>query len=72
MENSILKFKTNINCQNCIAAVKPHLDKLEGIEKWVVDTENPEKILTVESSGAEEEEIMETVMMAGYRILPFE
>jgi copper chaperone len=46
-----LKFKTNIKCGGCIAAVTPALDTLEGIAKWEVDTANPDKILTVQSGG---------------------
>ncbi len=42
-----LKFKTNINCGGCIAKVTPFLDKAEGIASWSVDTNVPEKILTV-------------------------
>ncbi|MEO7214735.1 heavy metal-associated domain-containing protein [Mucilaginibacter sp.] len=45
-----LKFKTNIKCGGCIAAVTPALDNLSGIAKWEVDTANPDKILTVESN----------------------
>lgn len=44
-----LKFKTNINCSGCIATVTPSLNSLKGIDKWNVDTTNPNKILTVEA-----------------------
>ncbi|SDG11996.1 heavy-metal-associated domain-containing protein [Mucilaginibacter gossypii] len=47
-----LKFKTNIKCGGCIATVTPALDNLEGIQKWEVDTTNPDKILTVQSDEA--------------------
>lgn len=43
------KFKTNINCSGCINAVTPHLNKVEGIREWQVDTTSPDKILTVEA-----------------------
>lgn len=62
-----LKFKTNINCNNCVAAVTPFLNKVEGIE-WKVDTANPDKILTVETENATEEEIIRAVKKAGYEI----
>jgi copper chaperone len=42
-----LKFKTNINCGGCIAAVTPILNNIKGIEEWKVDTTVPEKILEV-------------------------
>ncbi|SEN12124.1 hypothetical protein SAMN05421856_1223, partial [Chryseobacterium taichungense] len=45
MENKQFQFKTNINCGGCIASVKPHLDKAEGICHWEVDTANKDKVL---------------------------
>ena len=42
-----LKFKTNINCSGCIAAVTPVLNELKDIQHWEVDTADPNKILTV-------------------------
>lgn len=63
-----LKFKTNINCGNCIARVKPFLDKVEGIDSWNVDTDNPDKILSVESSGATSEQIIDAVENVGFDI----
>ncbi|WP_158826980.1 heavy-metal-associated domain-containing protein [Mucilaginibacter lacusdianchii] len=44
-----LKFKTNIKCGGCIAAVTPSLNNLQGIEKWDVDTSSPDKILTMQT-----------------------
>ncbi|GAA3975904.1 heavy-metal-associated domain-containing protein [Hymenobacter antarcticus] len=42
-----LKFKTNINCGGCIKAVTPILNGEKAIQTWQVDTDNPDKILTV-------------------------
>jgi copper chaperone CopZ len=42
-----LKFKTNINCGNCIKSVTPFLNQEIDIEHWEVDTENPDKVLTI-------------------------
>jgi copper chaperone len=47
-----LKFKTNIKCGGCIATVTPVLNNLEGINKWDVDVNNPDKVLTVETKDA--------------------
>lgn len=66
--NQNLKFKTNINCSGCVAAVKPHLDNAEGIDQWEVDTVNKDKILTVKSSGITKEQVIATVQKAGYAI----
>ncbi len=63
-----LKLKTNIKCSGCIAAVTPFLDKLPEIQKWEVDTQNPDKILTIESqSGIDEQKLIESLEKAGYK-----
>jgi copper chaperone len=62
-----LKFKTNVNCGGCVATVTPHLNKIKGIGKWNVDTSNPLKVLTVETSGLLPEVIVETLKEAGYK-----
>lgn len=62
-----LKFKTTINCGGCVATVTPHLNQIKGIEKWSVDTANPQKILTVEASGLRPEVIVEKLKEAGYK-----
>lgn len=63
-----LKFKTNIDCQGCVNAVTPFLNKIPGIKIWSVDTNNPNKILTVQSLGATEEDIINIVKKAGFTI----
>ncbi|PQL90899.1 heavy-metal-associated domain-containing protein [Apibacter adventoris] len=63
-----LKFKTNIDCQGCVNAVTPFLNKIPGIKTWSVDTNNPNKILTVQSLGATEEDIINIVKKAGFTI----
>ena len=62
-----LKFKTNVNCGGCIATVTPHLNQIKGIEKWSVDTSNPMKVLTVETSDLDPDVIVETLKNAGYK-----
>ncbi|MDD2244016.1 MAG: heavy metal-associated domain-containing protein [Dysgonamonadaceae bacterium] len=61
-----IQFKTNINCSNCVAKVKPFLDKKEGIQKWEVDINNPDKILTVETDSLTAEDIEKTVKRTGF------
>ncbi len=68
MENKMFQFKTNINCGGCINAITPHLNKAEGIIEWKVDTNNPDKILSVKSNRIKEEEIIKVVEKAGYKI----
>lgn len=61
-----LRFKTNINCSNCLAKVTPFLDRKEGVNSWNVDTETPDKILTVETEVLEAEDILKTVKRTGF------
>lgn len=70
MENKNFQFKTNINCSSCVAKVTPFLDDAEGIGEWEVDTANREKILTVKSEGINEQEVIEAVQKAGFKIEP--
>lgn len=62
-----LQFKTNINCDKCVAGVTPFLNKVEGID-WKVDTDNPDKILTIETESSTEEEIVRAVKKAGFTV----
>jgi copper chaperone len=68
MENTNFQFKTNINCSSCVARVTSFLNDAEGIGKWEVDTANREKILTIKSEGITEQEVIETVQKAGFKI----
>jgi copper chaperone len=61
-----LKFKTNINCANCIRSVTPFLNDLDSIETWKVDTENPDKILIAEGDDLTIEEVETAVKKAGF------
>ncbi len=62
-----IQFKTNIKCGGCVAQVTPHLNAVEGIRQWQVDTQNPGKILTVEFEGVEPNRIVEAVQTAGFK-----
>lgn len=66
----ILKFKTNINCGNCVRAVTGFINDVTEIEKWEVDTDNPDKILTVKGEEVTAEAVIEAVEDAGYDIEP--
>lgn len=63
-----LQFKTNINCGNCIKTITPFLDEVTAIEQWAVDTDNPNKILTVEGTAVTAALVIETVEDAGFDI----
>jgi copper chaperone len=61
-----LKFTTNIKCGGCIAKVAPYLNNTKGISKWEVDTTNPQKVLSVETSELLETEIVSIIKNAGF------
>ena len=68
MENKNFQFKTNINCSSCVATVTPFLNDAEGICHWEVDISNKNKVLTVKPEGITEQEIIEAVQKAGFKI----
>lgn len=63
-----LQFKTNINCGNCVRAVTGFINDVAGIDQWEVDTDNPDKILTVHGENVNAEDVIEAVEDAGYNI----
>lgn len=64
---SAVKFKTNINCDACLAKVTPVLDANEEIENWEVDLKDPDRILTVNAGELDEEELVHSLKKVGYR-----
>ncbi|MEM6844567.1 MAG: hypothetical protein AAF632_20270 [Bacteroidota bacterium] len=60
------KFKTNINCGNCVKAVTPQLNRLDKLENWQVNTDHSDKILTVLSGHYSPEIIVQAVTKAGF------
>ncbi|MFN3996467.1 heavy-metal-associated domain-containing protein [Algoriphagus sp.] len=61
-----LKFKTNIQCSNCLAKVTPKLNEQNEIESWNVDLHDPERTLTVNTENLEPEAIKKAVLNAGF------
>lgn len=59
-----LKFKTSLKCEGCVEAVKPFLNKVQGIVSWEVDIESPNKIIEVITDTATEEEIIKAIEAA--------
>ncbi len=70
MEDQNFQFKTNINCSSCVAKVTPFLNDAEGICHWEVDTTNKNKVLTVKPEGISQQEVIEAVKKAGFKIEP--
>lgn len=65
-----IQFKTNINCGGCVAKITPKLNGAKGIVNWNVDTENPNKVLTVQTNHLPAASVIEIVKMAGFSIQP--
>ncbi len=66
----IIKYRTNINCPNCIRAVSGFLNEVGGVTSWEVDTESPEKVLTVRGENLDRAAIEEAVEEAGFDLSP--
>ncbi len=72
MENKTeLKFKTNLNCGGCVSKVQSDLDNVAGISHWSVDTNNEDKLLTVNSTGITEVEIVNLLKAKGFKATPY-
>ena len=62
------KFKTNIKCGNCIAAVTPFLNSIPEVQDWEVDTKHPEKTLTLNTSAPlDSSKVITELNKAGYQ-----
>ncbi len=62
-----LKFKTTLSCGGCVSKVQADLDNAVGISNWSVDTNNPEKVLTVNSDSVSESEIISIITKKGFK-----
>ena len=61
------QFKTNINCSGCVARVTPALNENKEIMQWEVHTNDPAKLLTVQTENLNEEEVKAIVARAGFK-----
>ncbi|MDJ0364526.1 heavy-metal-associated domain-containing protein [Hymenobacter sp. H14-R3] len=67
---STLRFKTTINCSNCVRAVTPTLNQEVGAGNWQVDTADTDKILTITSGQVFIDQLLTAVEEAGFKISP--
>lgn len=65
-----LTFKTNIKCTGCLSKATPFLNQAAGEDNWDLDIQNPDKILTVISEGANPSAVKSAVEEAGYTAEP--
>ncbi len=66
---TVQKYKTNLNCGSCVAAVKPYLDNDSAIRRWSVDTADPNKVLTIEGDDVPAEAVARGLASAGFKVL---
>lgn len=64
-EKTVLQFKTDLRCGACVQKVAPFLDALEGVERWEVALEKPERFLTVYGTITSEH-VQKGLVRAGY------
>jgi copper chaperone len=62
-----IRLKTSVKCNGCIATVTPFLDSLAGLEKWSVDLNDPQRMLTADISGITAEDVIAVLQNAGYK-----
>jgi copper chaperone CopZ len=66
---TVQRYRTNLNCGSCVAAVKSFLDNDPTIRRWAVDTADPNKVLTVEGDDVTTEHVERDVASAGFKVL---
>ncbi|RIV19931.1 copper chaperone [Fibrisoma montanum] len=63
-----LHFKTNLTDSEAIAAVTENLNAIEPIDGWVIDTESPDNLLSVQTiDNRIADQVSQAVARAGYR-----
>ncbi|MBJ6142766.1 heavy-metal-associated domain-containing protein [Hymenobacter sp. BT559] len=63
------RFKTTINCANCLRAITPTLNAEPAITAWQVDTTTPDKLLTV-TTELPAAQVVALVEEAGFEAQP--
>jgi len=63
-----VSYKSNINCSGCVAKVDPILNDLKTIKSWEVNTEHPDKLLTIESENEITDEVKSALRKVGFKI----
>ncbi len=66
MNSETLKFSTSINCNNCRMKVSATLNRLAGQGNWEVDTNHPQKILTVSPASCTSNDIINGLSAIGF------
>ena len=59
-------IKTNIKCSGCVNKATPFLNEAIGEDNWEVDTNTPDKVLTISNEMVSVEEVKKAVEKAGF------
>ena len=63
-----LNFKTNISTSDDVAAVTLNLNAIEQVDGWAIDTDSPNKLLTVQTTDNRIADLVQqAVRQAGYQ-----
>ena len=62
----ILIFKTNIQTENDLNRIAALLNAENRIRKWNVDRQDVDRVLRIESEGADQTKIKEKITYAGF------
>lgn len=62
-------YKTNLQCGSCVAKLTPILNQDPNIVRWSVDTQDPNKVLTVEVTQLAPDRLAQHLASAGFRLL---
>jgi len=65
-----LKFRTNIFCSNCVAAISQNLNAQQNITSWSVATDHEDKILTIQGQSLNEQLLIQLIQEVGFEIEP--
>ena len=63
----ILVFKTNIRNQKQLSVIVPHMNSLQGVQRWNMDMQDRDKILRVQTMDVAPQTIEGVVRKAGYK-----
>ena len=62
------EFKSNIKCSACVEKITNALNSNTEINTWNVNTNDPKKILTIESDNLNIENLKKNLEEIGYKI----
>lgn len=70
MENMTMTrtYATNLRCQSCVDKIKPYFDGEPSIHHWSVDTNAPDKPITVHGENVPSDLVDKLLGKAGYKV----